>query len=102
MRLLDNEILNREHSGPRIMLGDFNEWTHGLTSRLLKEHFRSPDLREVLGRKRTYPGVLPLLHLDHIYYDDRLTLERASVHRSRTALVASDHLPLVADFRINT
>ena len=101
MRLLDTEILNREHSGPRVMLGDFNEWTHGLTSRLLKDHFQSPDLREALGRKRTYPGVLPFLHLDHIYYDGHLKLEKASVHRSRTALVASDHLPLIADFRIN-
>lgn len=100
VRLLDDEILNRGHYAPRIMLGDFNEWTHGLTSRLLKEHFRSPDLLEHLDRKRTYPGVFPFLHLDHIYYDNHLALEKAFVHRSRTALTASDHLPLVADFKL--
>jgi endonuclease/exonuclease/phosphatase family metal-dependent hydrolase len=100
IRLLDTEILNRHHFAPRIMLGDFNEWTHGLASRLLKAHFRSADLREHLRVKRTYPGFLPFLHLDHIYYDNHLKLENAFAHRSRFALIASDHLPLVADFRL--
>jgi endonuclease/exonuclease/phosphatase family metal-dependent hydrolase len=44
--------------------------------------------------------VLPLMHLDHIYFDDSLDLERMTLHKSRAALLASDHLPLVADFRI--
>jgi endonuclease/exonuclease/phosphatase family metal-dependent hydrolase len=100
-RLLDTAILHsHDHDGPRILLGDFNEWTRGLASRLLAEHFQSADLRLTLGRKRTYPGVLPFLHLDHIYYDEALTLAGARLHRSRTALVASDHLPLVADFQL--
>jgi endonuclease/exonuclease/phosphatase family metal-dependent hydrolase len=43
---------------------------------------------------------LPVLHLDHIYFDPSLHLERLMLHRSRTALVASDHLPLVADFTL--
>src|SRR5207244_1194016 len=98
-RLLDTEILhNRETPGPRVLLGDFNEWTRGLTSRLLAEHFQSADIRLHLRRSRSYPGILPLLHLDHIYYDTALELEGATLHRSRTALVASDHLPLYADF----
>lgn len=99
-RLLDTAILNcGDHHGPRILLGDFNEWTRGLASKLLAQHFRSADLRLALGRKSTYPGVLPFLHLDHIYYDDDLRLQQAALHRSRTALVASDHLPIVADFQ---
>lgn len=98
-RLLDEEILNTQHLlGPRILLGDFNEWTRGVASKMLAEHFQSADLRLHLGRTRTYPGVLPLLHLDHIYYDNALALEAASLHRSHTALLASDHLPLIADF----
>ncbi len=101
-RLLAAEILNRGHFAPRIMLGDFNEWTRGLTSKLLKAHFRPPDLPEHLSRKRTYPGFLPFLYLDHIYYDDHLEIENAFVHRSRAALIASDHSPLVADFRLES
>lgn len=100
-RLLDEEILNTQHLlGPRILLGDFNEWTRGVASKMLAEHFQSADLRLRLGRTRTYPGVLPLLHLDHIYYDSALELEAASLHRSRTALLASDHLPLIANFHL--
>jgi endonuclease/exonuclease/phosphatase family metal-dependent hydrolase len=39
------------------------------------------------------------MHLDHIYFDETLELERAELHRSRAALLASDHLPIFADFR---
>lgn len=98
-QLVGGDILRQpELNGARIVLGDFNEWTRGLASRLLAEHFESADIRHHLRRARTYPGVLPLLHLDHVYYDQKLALERLTLHRSRTALVASDHLPLVADF----
>jgi endonuclease/exonuclease/phosphatase family metal-dependent hydrolase len=98
-QLTSGGILHQpELSGARVVLGDFNEWTHGLASRLLAKHFESADIRHHLRRGRTYPGVLPLVHLDHVYYDQSLTLEHLTLHRSRTALIASDHLPLVADF----
>jgi endonuclease/exonuclease/phosphatase family metal-dependent hydrolase len=98
-RLLSPDILEHEElSGARLVLGDFNEWTRGLASRLLASHFESADIRAHLRRARTYPGVLPLLHLDHIYYDEALELRGLTLHRSRAALIASDHLPLVADF----
>ena len=89
---------NAELTGPKIVLGDFNEWTTGLATRLLGSHMRSVDVRKHLGRRRTYPGLLPFLHLDHIYYDGPLDLVKLSLHRTRKSLVASDHLPLVADF----
>lgn len=92
-------LLNTELKGARVVLGDFNEWTHGLASRLFATHFRGADVGRNSLRTRTYPGLLPLLCLDHIYFDARLELERLTLHRSRTALVASDHLPLVADLR---
>ena len=102
-KLVSDEILRDSRlEGPRVVLGDFNEWTRGLASRLLAEELMSADLRQHLRRRRTYPGAFPLLHLDHVYYDRTLELERLWLHRSRTALVASDHLPLVADFRLNT
>lgn len=100
-KLLQEDVLkNGDHTGPRVLLGDFNEWTRGLTSRLLTEHFQNADIRLQLGRKRTYPGLLPFLHLDHIYFDESLELVEARLHRSRKALIASDHLPIVADFRV--
>jgi endonuclease/exonuclease/phosphatase family metal-dependent hydrolase len=86
--------------GARLVVGDFNEWTRGLASRLLAAEFESVDIRRHLRRTRTYPGPLPLLHLDHIYFSSSLQLERLTLHKSLTALVASDHLPMVADFRL--
>jgi endonuclease/exonuclease/phosphatase family metal-dependent hydrolase len=86
--------------GPRIVLGDFNEWLSGLASALMKAHFTSVPVRPLLGRCRTYPGIFPLVHLDHIYFDGPLQVVKVKVHRSRKALVASDHLPIVVDFRI--
>jgi len=98
-RLVSTEILQcSDLSGARIVAGDFNEWTRGLATRMLSEHFQSADIAMYLKRRTTYPGVLPFMHLDHIYYDSTFTLREMHLHRTRLALLASDHLPLVADF----
>lgn len=100
-RLLSTEILNSpDLSGPRIVTGDFNEWTRGLLSRSLREELHSAEPHHHLGRRRTYPGIVPFLHLDHIYYDPPLRLTKMSLHRTPAALLASDHLPLVGDFEL--
>lgn len=100
-RLMAEHVLESpDLAGRRIIAGDFNEWTNGLTTKLLKENFKSVDPKIHLGRARTFPGIMPLVHLDHIYFDDAVELKNAFLHRSRTALVASDHLPIVAEFEI--
>jgi endonuclease/exonuclease/phosphatase family metal-dependent hydrolase len=92
--ILEGKVLK----GPRLILGDFNEWTRGLASRLFAHRFEAADPKLHLSRARTYPGILPFLHLDHIYFDRTLHLRKLMLHRSRLAMLASDHLPLVADF----
>lgn len=87
-------------SGPRLVLGDFNEWTRGLTTKLLQTDFHTFRPKHGWRFPRTYPGFLPLLTLDHCYYEPPMELAATKLWRSRRALVASDHLPLVADFRI--
>lgn len=100
-RLVAPEILlSRELGGSRIMLGDFNEWTRGLVTRMLSAHLRSADIRFHLRRSKTYPGVIPFLHLDHIYFDHSMEMESLALHRSRLSLTASDHLPLVAEISL--
>ena len=94
-------LLSPRLKHPRLVLGDFNEWTHGLVSRMLAQRFESVDIQLHLNRRKTYPGVLPIMHLDHMYFDRRLALEEFLLHRSRMALMASDHLPLVAHFRVD-
>jgi endonuclease/exonuclease/phosphatase family metal-dependent hydrolase len=99
--LMSREILESPRlKHPRLLLGDFNEWTRGLVSRSLQQEFESVDIEMHLRRKRTYPGVLPIMHLDHMYFDRELALEEFLLHRSRMALMASDHLPLLAEFRL--
>jgi endonuclease/exonuclease/phosphatase family metal-dependent hydrolase len=90
-------VSDRHTSGPKLVLGDFNEWMRGLATRTLSEKLNSVDLRNHLKRRRTYPGVFPILHLDHIYYAGRVEIRGIELPRTRLALVASDHLPLVAD-----
>lgn len=81
--------------GPRLVVGDFNEWFHGHASRLLRAEFGPPA-----GRRRsvrTHPSPLPVFPLDRIYHDPGVRVVRLGVHRSRLARVASDHLPAYAD-----
>ncbi len=100
--LMSRDVLLSPHlKHPRLVIGDFNEWTRGLVSRTLQQAFESVDIQLHLNRRRTYPGVLPIMHLDHMYFDKELMLEEFLLHRSRRALVASDHLPLVAEFELD-
>jgi endonuclease/exonuclease/phosphatase family metal-dependent hydrolase len=102
-RLLNREVLLQpDLRGPRLVLGDFNEWTRGLTTRLMRSEFRSFRPRHAARFPRTFPGMLPFLSLDHCYYEPPLHLLSSKLWRSRTALVASDHLPLIAEFSFPT
>ena len=101
-RLLTRDVLERpEFQGCRIVAGDFNEWTRGLATRMLSQRLQSADLSVHLNRSRTYPALLPFLHLDHIYYDPQFHLTEMHLHRSPAALAPSDHLPLVDGFTTN-
>ena len=101
-KLLTDQVLRRrDFRGPRIVVGDFNEWTRGLVSRMMGDAFEEIKPGKFLRYSRTYPGILPILHLDHFYYDKQLILRSFRLHRSRTALIASDHLPIVAEFELS-
>ncbi len=100
-RLLSLDVLrSTDIIGPRIVVGDFNEWTAGLASKLMSQEFQTVDLSQHIRRSKTYPGILPLLHLDHYYFDNHLLLEGFTLHRTRKSIIASDHLPMVAQFRL--
>lgn len=90
---LTNDLNHPAHSGlPTSLMGDFNEWLsmEGPRLRHLTGHFAS----RLSGP--SFPSVLPLLRLDRIFalpVPDRV---ETSVHVSRTARFASDHLPVAA------
>ena len=73
---------------------------NGRATDILSSRLESLDLTKYLPKMRSYPGFFPLLHLDHIYYKGRVEVLHVELVRTRQALMASDHLPLVADLRI--
>ena len=89
-------VHDRRVTGPKVILGDFNEWMKGLATKTLSSLFESVDISQHLKRRRTYPGLFPVVHLDHIYYEGHVDVRSVEMPRTRKALMASDHLPLVA------
>jgi len=101
--LLGEKILaHPELTASRLVVGDLNEWTRGLTTHLLRETFSTFSPRHTMRLPATFPGLLPLVTLDHCYYEPPLELIESHLVRTPTALVASDHLPLIADFALGT
>ena len=94
--LVREHILHDELTGPRVVVGDLNEWFwfRGPVGRALRRELHGPRIR------RTHPAPLPLFPLDRIYWDRHLAADGFRVHRSRLARVASDHLPVVARLRM--
>mgnify|MGYP001121937839 CR=1 FL=1 len=88
-------LLGHPDSGPKILLGDFNEWlSWGRPLRSMNRRF---------GRRptpATFPSRRPLLALDRIWVDPPDRLISLGLHRHAAAALASDHLPLVAELDI--
>ena len=81
---------------PLVVAGDFNDW--GLQIKRMLAGF---GLHEYEGAKAvpTYPARLPLAQLDHVYARG-LTAVGLHVPRGRAWWRMSDHLPLIAEFRL--
>jgi len=91
-------FIEREVPGgaPLIVAGDFNDW--GLQIKRMLAGF---GLFEYEGAREalTYPARLPLVQLDHVYVRG-LTPLSLHVPRGRIWWRMSDHLPLIAEFRL--
>jgi endonuclease/exonuclease/phosphatase family metal-dependent hydrolase len=83
--------------------GDFNDWRSLLRPLFAGPlGFRSATERSGSGQRPlpTFPSFLPTGSLDTIYYRGPLRLLQARRCRLRLSRIASDHLPVVADFEL--
>ncbi len=80
---------------PTVICGDFNSPPGGVVHGYLSARWR-----EVVpvDPGKTFPSRYPLVRLDHFFARGRIELRGAHVHQSALSRVASDHLPLVAEF----
>jgi endonuclease/exonuclease/phosphatase family metal-dependent hydrolase len=88
-RLLD--VVRAGPDLPTVLLGDVNEWF--LRRRAL--HWLHQHFGESAARA-TFPSPLPIFALDRIWVTPASALRSVRAHKSRSARIASDHLPLVA------
>ena len=104
--LMGKDWLGAGASGqPLILIGDFNatsryacykRLTHGLrdAQRVLQQTGKRP--RTV----RTFPSRFPMLRIDHLFLSPKVEIVDVHANIGPLARAASDHLPLVADFRV--
>jgi endonuclease/exonuclease/phosphatase family metal-dependent hydrolase len=91
-RYLEREVPKRE---PLIVAGDLNDW-----GAKLRPAMNALGLKDFLGeRLATYPARLPLTQLDFVYARG-LKPTGVEIPKGRIWWRMSDHLPLIAEFRI--
>jgi endonuclease/exonuclease/phosphatase family metal-dependent hydrolase len=85
---------------PVILLGDFNARRRSLVYRRFTTKLR--DAQFVLHKRtqRTFPSRMPMVRIDHIFCSQSVEVVSVEVPRSRLIRTASDHLPVVMDFRL--
>ncbi len=84
---------------PTLLVGDVNDWPNTLGTAALADHGFAEATRPA-SRFRSFPAFLPLLSLDKAFHRDGVRVTEARVVRTPLAHRASDHLPLVIDFRL--
>jgi endonuclease/exonuclease/phosphatase family metal-dependent hydrolase len=84
-------VLNDRHDVPTLLMGDFNIFGR---QRKLLHQIGAPIARK--DCPASFPARMPLLGLDRIWTRPGMMTQSLVVHRSTTAAIASDHLPVVA------
>ena len=97
-RLLSHPLFHATSEHPTVLCGDFNDWRNTLGRTLLIPHgfaqATSPP-----GKFRSFPAVLPVMSLDKVFHCEGIEIESAHLVKTRQTRQASDHLPLVVEFR---
>lgn len=83
--------------------GDFNDWRsllHPIFTEILDFHCATQHDHDYERALKTYPSFSPTGGLDKLYYRGGLRKRMARKCRLAMSKVASDHLPIIADFEL--
>lgn len=87
---------------PIVLVGDLNAPPWGRSYRALARTLRHGDRDDKrLATPATFPSRFPLLRIDHVLASRSIAIQSLQTLTTPLARIASDHLPLVADFRLS-
>lgn len=86
---------------PVLLVGDFNAVRLSRAYRLIASRFRDAQLGQHERPRRTFPSGMPLLRIDHVFCSKSVQVVGVRTAASAVARIASDHLPLVVDLRLD-
>lgn len=90
-------------TGPTILAGDFNATSITRPYQTLTR--RHVDCQRALGLRptvKTFPSGFPAIRIDHAFVSPHVRVTGVHAPFSPLSRMASDHLPLVMDFEINS
>ncbi|PPD22278.1 MAG: oxidoreductase [Methylomonas sp.] len=86
---------------PVILCGDFNALPRSAVCRRLRDHLNDAQTRIEHQRPRaTFFGRFPTARIDHVFVDSGLEVLDVEVPNDELARLASDHLPLIVELRV--
>ena len=100
------EFTSLDLATPCLIGGDFNDW-RSLLRAFYVEGFNfkcATDRKNTSGKVKalkTFPSFSPKGGLDRLYYRGELELRAVKRCRLKTSKIASDHLPVIADFELS-
>ena len=98
--LLDETWLGKAQKDgcPIIVCGDLNAGPKSVTCTRMSQCFREVRTHAPEKKLRTFTSFLPIFALDHIFFSQHFQVTAVEVPFNPLTRVASDHLPVIADF----
>ena len=97
-RLITDRMFQQTHQNTAMILGgDLNDVWGSLGRKILEP----AGLKPACGLVNTFPAFRPIRPLDRLYFRGNLHCRQCFRSRSNVARLASDHLPLIAEFELD-
>lgn len=88
---------------PALLVGDFNATSQHAVYRTIATRLADAQLavRKPGRTLRTFPSRMPMLRIDHVFASRSVKVKACHTPDDALARSASDHLPLVVDFKVD-